>query len=74
MATKPVKPAPQIDSSLLEFRPRWVFDPAPPWLRDHLKGDLLKKHLELQLEAQAKLLQVQTDFVNQSLDMVRKSR
>jgi hypothetical protein len=72
MATKPV--APQIDSSLLKFDPKWVFDPAPPWLRDYLKGDLLKKHLELQLEAQGKLLQVQADFVNQSLEMVRKSK
>ena len=74
MVTKKVDVSPQFDASLFQFKPGWATDPAPPWLRDFFKGDILKKHAELQLEAQAKVLQIQADFLTQSLDMMRKSK
>lgn len=74
MASSTKKPAAAIKNASLVFNPDWVSDPAPPWLREFIKTDLLRQHTELQLKATIDMMKVQQEYLARSLELVQKSK
>lgn len=74
MASSTKKAAAPIQNASLVFNPDWVSDPAPPWLREFIRADLLRQHTELQLKATIDMMKIQQDYLARSLDLVQKSK
>jgi len=54
----------------LRFNPKWWWDPIPDWYLDDLGIELRRDILNVQLQKQARLLEVQLDAVKETMKLI----
>jgi hypothetical protein len=55
----------------LEFRPRWHWDPVPPFLREHLDFDVIRELTTIQLQKQLRILEIEQIAIKDTLNAVQ---
>lgn len=65
-----------IDSipDVLQFRPRWWWDPAPPWLVTQLDKNILIELARVQMQLQKEVLAAEQKAIDASLAVLGKAR
>jgi hypothetical protein len=58
----------------LQFRPRWWWDPVPPWLRDHLDVKVIQDLAVIQLEKRMRILEVEQIAVKETISALKGAR
>ncbi len=65
---------PQPISETLEFRPRWWWDPVPPWVLDNLSAAVVRDLAVINMQSQMDVLEIQRKSLEQSLAVLRKAK
>lgn len=58
----------------LHFRPRWHWDPVPPFLREHLTIDLVRDLTRIQLQKQLRIIEIEQQALKETLGAIEKMR
>ena len=69
MSTRPIPP--QLEE-IFAFRPKWWWDPIPPWLVDRLELVQISELAITQLELQKTVLTGQLKALDQAIAVVKK--
>jgi hypothetical protein len=56
---------------ILQFRPRWWWDPVPEWVLGHLEREQIVEIAAIQLEAHRSVLEQQMGAVDKTLSVLR---
>lgn len=56
----------------LHFRPRWHWDPVPPFLREHLTLDIVRELTKVQLQKQMRILEIEQIAIKDTLNVIEK--
>ena len=56
----------------LYFRPRWHWDPVPPFLREHLTIDIVRELTKIQLEKQMRIIEIEQIAIKETLNVIEK--
>lgn len=56
------------------FNPKWWWDPVPPWLNEHLTIEVARDLAKIQLEKQARVLELEQTAVKQMMQALEKIR
>ena len=56
----------------LYFRPRWHWDPVPPFLRDHLTLEIARELTKIQLEKQMRIIEIEQIAIKETLNVIEK--
>ena len=59
---------------VLQFRPRWWWDPVPPWLVTQLDKGILIELARVQLHLQKEVLAAEQKALDASLQVLGKAR
>lgn len=59
---------------LLQFRHRWIFDPVPDWLLDHLSPVAIREIAAINIRAQIQTLAIQQKSLEETLAVVNKAK
>jgi hypothetical protein len=62
--------APEL-AEALQFRPRWWWDPVPPWLRDHLDIKVIQELAVIQLEKRMRILEIEQIAVKETISAIK---
>jgi hypothetical protein len=65
---------PNAGSDLLQFRPRWIFDPVPDWVLDHLSSAVIRDLAAINIQAQIETLAVQQKSLEQTLNVLKRAK
>jgi hypothetical protein len=58
----------------LQFRPRWHWDPVPPFLREHLTLELIQELTTIQLQKQMRILEIEQIAIKETLNAVQNMK
>jgi hypothetical protein len=58
----------------LQFRPRWHWDPVPPFLREHLTLDLVRELTTIQLQKQMRILEIEQIAIKDTLNVIQNMK
>lgn len=72
MATS-IRP-PVAGPDLLQFRPRWAFDPVPDWVLEHLSTALIRELAAVNVQTQINTLAVQQKALEQTLAILKRAK
>jgi hypothetical protein len=65
------------DISLAEafqFRPRWHWDPIPPFLREYLTIDIVRELTTIQLQKQMRILEIEQIAIKDTLNVIQNMK
>jgi hypothetical protein len=65
---------PNAGPDLLQFRPRWIFDPVPDWVLDHLSASVIRELAAVNIQAQIDTLAVQQKSLEQTLSVLKRAK
>jgi hypothetical protein len=55
----------------LQFRPRWHWDPVPPFLREYLTVDIVRELTAIQLQKQMRILEIEQIAIKDTLNVIQ---
>jgi hypothetical protein len=61
-------------SEVLEFRPRWWWDPIPPWILEELRPELKRELVQIHLELEMGVLEAQMKSIQRSMEVLQRMR
>ena len=61
-------------AELLQFRPKWWWDPVPDWVLDHLNPAVIREVAAIQLKTQIEMLRVQQMALEETMAAMRKAK
>jgi len=61
-------------AELLQFRPKWWWDPVPDWVLDHLNPAAVREIASIQLKTQIEMLKVQQNALEETMVAMRKAK
>ena len=61
-------------AELLQFRPKWWWDPVPDWVLDHLSTAVIREVAAIQMKTQIEMLRVQQNALEETMAAMRKAK
>jgi hypothetical protein len=65
---------PNAGPDLLQFRPRWVFDPVPDWVLEHLSTAVIRELAVVNVQVQLETLAVQQKALEQTMNILKRAK
>lgn len=59
-------------SEMLQFRPRWWWDPIPPWLFKDLDPRVVVELVQVQLDVQEAVLKAQIEAIGRTREVLQQ--
>jgi hypothetical protein len=61
-------------SEVLQFRPRWWWDPVPWWFFEHLRPESVRELAAIQLEFDRTVVEAQLRTIDKTMEVIRQMK
>jgi hypothetical protein len=61
-------------SEALEFRPKWWWDPIPPWILEDIRPEFKRELAQIHLELERAVLEAQMKSIERSMEVLQRMR